>query len=138
MRGISMLSVVAFFLLFVLTIQTKAADQARLALNRTLPTLNFSGVTFGDAIEFLRDVSGANIHVDWRALEAAGIGKDAVVNVRLRSVSLRKVLTLLLNEAGGGTGLTVYAEEGVIEITTREIYDRKMFTRVYPIPDLIM
>ena len=138
MRRSSILSVVAFSLLLGLTIQTKAADQARLALNRSLPTLNFSGVTFGDAIEFLRDVSGANIHVDWRALEAAGIGKDAVVNVRLRSVSLRKVLTLLLNEAGGGTGLTFYAEEGVIEITTREISDRKMFTRVYPIQDLIM
>ena len=41
--------------------------------------MNFSGVAFADVIDFLRDVSGANIHVDWKILEAAGIGKDAPV-----------------------------------------------------------
>src|SRR5438128_9926561 len=121
MRRTRIAWIVASCLLLVLTHQSKAADPARLALNRTLPQLNFAGVAFGDAIDFLRDVSGANIHVDWRALEAAGVGKDAVVNIRLRSVSMRKVLTLLLNEAGGGSLLTFYADQGVIEVTTREL-----------------
>src|SRR5262245_52699377 len=106
MRRTRILSVVALGLLLFPAIQSKAVDPGRIALNRNLPTLNFSGVALGDAIDFLRDVSNANIHVDWRALEAAGVGKDTVVNMRLRSVSMRKALTLLLNEAGGGSLLT--------------------------------
>jgi len=141
MRGMSILR--GLFVLLILLLSgdraLKAADPtAHRALERTLPSLNFAGVALNDAIDFLRDVSGANIHVDWRALETAGVGKDTVVNVRLRSVSMRKVLSLLLNEAGGGSLLTYYASEGVIEITTREVADRQMFTRVYPIQDLIM
>jgi hypothetical protein len=141
MRRSTNLVVVLSCLLLSLSIRSFAADSvpARAALNRNLPELNFSGVAFSDAIDFLRDVSGTNIHVDWRALEVAGVGKDTVVNLRLRSVSMRKILTLLLNEAaGGGPLLTFYPSEGVIEITTREVADRQMFTRVYPIEDLIM
>jgi hypothetical protein len=92
----------------------------------------------GDAIEFLRDVSGANIHVNWKALEDVGVGKDAQVNVKLRSVPLRKVLDLVLEEAGGGTALTYYIDQGVIEVTTRELADKDLFTRIYPIQDLIV
>ena len=85
-----------------------------------LPATNLDNVSVNDAIDFLRDVSGANIHVNWRALEEVGVGKDAQVNVRLRSVNLRKVLDLVLEEAGGGTALTYYVDQGVIEVTTRE------------------
>ena len=138
MRRAKSLAVVALCLVLGLSMRSGGADRARLALNMNLPTLNFAGVAFGDVIDFLRDVSGANIHVDWKALETAGVGKDAVINVRLRSVTMRKCLSLVLNEAGGGTLLTFYTDSGVIEITTREVADKQMFTRVYPIQDLIM
>jgi len=141
MRGRPIVLVVLFVALMTYAVRSIASDSipARAALNRSLPDLNFSGVALGDAIDFLRDVSGTNIHVDWRALEAAGVGKDTVVNLRLRSVSMRKILTLLLNEAGGGGPLlTFYPSEGVLEITTREVADKQLFTRVYPIEDLIM
>src|SRR5438132_313815 len=123
MRRARSATIVALSLVLSIVLRSDArgVDAAKRALNTSLPTLNFAGVAFGDAIDFLRDVSGANIHVDWRALETAGVGKDAVVNMRLRSVSMRKVLSLLCNEAGGGTLLTFYTDDGVIEITTREI-----------------
>src|SRR3954469_5164799 len=112
---------------------------ANSALNRTLPEVKFQGSTLKDCVDFLRDVSGANIHVNWRALEAAGINADTPVNLRLREVSLRKILTTLLNESGGAAGtLTFYTSEGVIEITTFELADKEMITRVYPVDDLIM
>lgn len=111
----------------------------RRSLDMTLPEVKFQGASLADCFEFLRDISGANLHVNWRALEAAGISKDVQVNVRLRAVSLRKVLRTLLSEAaGGGVNLTFYAEDGVIEVTTAEIADQQMITKVYPIEDLIM
>jgi hypothetical protein len=117
---------------------TVRAASPRQALNMVLPELNFTGVTLADAIDFMRDVSGANMHVNWPALEAAGIGKDTTINLRLRNVSLRKVLQLTLREAGAGDLLSFYIDDGIIEITTKELADEEMFTRVYPVDDLIM
>ncbi len=131
---------IAFVCLVVLWLMQPAfaAPSAKHSLDMVLPATNLDNVSINDAIDFLRDVSGANIHVNWRALEGVGVGKDAQVNVRLRSVSLRKVLDLVLNEAGAGSALTYYVDQGVIEVTTREIADKDLFTKVYPIEDLIV
>jgi hypothetical protein len=115
-----------------------AAPSARGALNQKLPEVKFQGQTLRDCFDFIRDVSGANIHVNWRALEAAGVTPDTPVNVRLREVPLRKVLNVLLSESGAGGTLTYFTSEGVIEVTTSEIADADMITRVYPVEDLLM
>src|SRR3954469_13462740 len=75
-----------------------AAEATKAVLDKTLPAINFTNVRFEDAIEFLRDVTGANIYVNWRILQAAGINRDAQVNIKIRNVSVRKVLGLLLSE----------------------------------------
>jgi hypothetical protein len=115
-----------------------ANAQTRAQLDRVLPAVNFTNVTLKDAIDFLRDVSGSNIHVNWKALETAGITQDATINVKLRQVGLHKVLRLLLSEASGGSGLTFFIDDGVIEITTREIADNTMYTVIYPVQDLLV
>ncbi len=134
--------VVCCMLLLTLGARGAASGQgsvsARAALTRTLPDLRFDNITLAEAIDFLRDVSGANIHVNWRAIEDSGIGKDTTINVRLRSVPLQKILRLVLAEAGRGNALTYYVDENVLEITTRELADRELFTRVYPVDDLLM
>ena len=107
-------------------------------LSTQLPELKFQGVTFSDALDFLRDVSGANITVNWKALEAAGVTRDAQVNLHLNGVSLRKAMDLLLTEAAAGDTVTYVVDQGVIEVTTRELADKNMVTRVYPVEDLIM
>jgi hypothetical protein len=103
-----------------------------------MPEVKFQGQSLRDCMDFIRDVSGANIHVNWRAIEAAGVTPDTPVNVRLRDVPLRKVLNVLLSEAGAGANLTYYTSEGVIEVTTSEIADAEMITRVYPVEDLLI
>lgn len=114
------------------------AGPATRTLDRSLPEMKFTGVTFGEAIEFLRDVSGLNIHVNWKALEEQAVTPDSPINIRLRAVSMRKVLNLLLSEASGGDTLAWYVDQGVVEITTKELADKKMYTKVYPVDDLIM
>src|SRR6266850_210709 len=118
--------------------KSAANAQTRAQLDRVLPAVNFANVTLKDAIDFLRDVSGSNIHVNWKAIEAAGITPDTAINIKLRQVLLQKVLGLLLSEASGGAGLTFYIDDGVIEITTREIADNTMYTVVYPVQDLLV
>ena len=76
--------------------------------------------------------------MNWKALTEAGVTPDSTITLRLRQVSLRKALTLILSEAGAGTKLGFTVDEGVIEIATQELIDSKMYTKVYPIEDLIM
>src|SRR6266480_8105683 len=115
-----------------------ANAQTRAQLDRLVPNISFTNVTLKDAVEFLRDVSGSNMHVNWKAIEAAGVTQDTQINIKLRQVTLRKVLGLLLTEASGGVGLTFYIEDGVIEITTSELADNQMYTVVYPVQDLLV
>jgi uncharacterized membrane protein YgcG len=115
-----------------------AASVVRHQLDATLPEVKFDGVGLGDAIDFLRDVSGANIVVNWRALEGDGVSKDTTINVKLRAISLRRALSLVLGEAGGTGKIGYTVDENVIEITTQELIDSIMYTRVYPVDDLIM
>jgi hypothetical protein len=108
------------------------------ALDMVLPSVKLENVTIKDAMDYLRDVTGANIHVSWGALETAGIGKDTQVNIRLNSVSVRKVLDLLLKDAGAGTALAYYVDSGVLEVTTREIADKDLIVKLYPVEDLLL
>lgn len=123
----------------ILPAASKTASRARRSiLDQVLPDVRFTNVALKDALEFLRDVTGANIHVNWKAIEAAGVAQDTNVNMHLREVQFRKALGLLLSEAGAGTALTYYFDQNVLEITTRELADKEMFTRVYPVEDLVM
>ena len=111
---------------------------AKVALNKTIPAINFTNVTLRDAIDFLRDVSGVNVQVQWKAIEQAGVTADTTVNIKLRQVTLRKVLTLLLTEVAGGPTLAFYVDEGVVEVTTKELADGQMIMKIYPVQDLLI
>jgi general secretion pathway protein D len=117
-----------------------SADQATQAqLDRKLPELRFDAIGFADVVDFLRDITGANIFVNWRALEAAGIDRNAPVTARLRDVKFSKALSTILSDVGGGTvklGYTI--DEGVITISTEEDLSKNTLTRVYDIRDLII
>lgn len=115
-----------------------AGGVAKAALNRRLPDVKLLNVGLADAIDFVRDVSGANVVVNWRALADAGVTRDTPVNVRLNAVTLRKVLTTVLSEAGAGTALAFTLDDDVIEVTTQQIADARLYMKIYPIEDLIM
>jgi hypothetical protein len=117
--------------------QSNQIDPKR-ALNTRLPETKLSDVRLADALEFLQDASGANIHVNWRALETVNITRETQVTVRVQSLPLRKVLKYVLTEADGAGLITFYAEDGVIEITTREMADQRLITKVYPVEDLLL
>jgi len=122
----------------LLLIPTMVIAAPRKALDKNIPQLKLDGVTFSDSIDFLRDVSGMNVHVNWKALELVGVEKSAVVNLRLSSVSMRKALTLLIAEVAPDNTVTFYVDEGIVEVTTKEIADKAMITRVYNVQDLLL
>ena len=108
------------------------------ALQRKLPELRFSEVPLQDAIDHVREATSANIHVNWRALELLNVTRETTVSLNLRDVTARRALRALLDETGAGEFLTFYADEGVLEVTTKEIADNKLITKVYPVEDLVV
>ncbi len=108
-------------------------------LDRRLPEVRFDGIGFSDVIDFLRDVTSANIFVNWQALESSGIDRNAPVTARLRDVRFSKALDIILSAVGGSLvqlGYTI--DDGVITISTAEDLSQSTVTRVYDIRDLII
>lgn len=132
------LAALGLSVLVTATIPARAEGVVSQQLSTRLPELNFQGVTLADAIDFMRDVSGANITVNWKALEAAGVTRDAQINLHLNGITLHKAMEMVLTEASGGDTLSYVVDQGVIEITTRDLADHMMVTRVYPVEDLVM
>jgi hypothetical protein len=56
----------------------------------------------------------------------------------MRQITLQQVLRLILLEASGGSGLTFYVDGGVIEVTTTEVADNQLLTKVYNVQDLLI
>lgn len=115
-------------------------DQATLALlDKRLPEIRFEGVAFGDVVDALRDMTGANIFVEWRTLEQAGIDRTTPVTItRLTNVRFEKALNTILSEVGGGgTPLAFSIDEGVIRISTRDAISQQVTMVVYDVSDLI-
>ena len=106
-------------------------------LEKRLPEIRFSNTAFQDAIDFLRDVSGADISVNWAALEKAGIDRNAPVTTRLKDVKLSRALEHILHNVGGGK-IDFVAAKGVITVSTIEDLDRDKVTQVYDLRDLLV
>ena len=109
-------------------------------LDRKLPELRFNANSFSDVIDFLRDITGANIYVDWKSLEAASISRDAPVTTKLRDIKFSKALKLIFKNVEGeqeDQKLGYAIDEGVITITTQRELDKQAVTRRYDINDLL-
>jgi len=90
-------------------------------IEKKLPELRLEATALGDVIDFLRDVAGANIFVNWRALESVGIERATPVSIRVRDVTLSRALRLILDDVGGGNvKLDYIVDDGVITISTDE------------------
>lgn len=117
---------------------TTRARATQTILDKTLPEVEFDGVGLSDVIDFLSDVTSANVFVNWRALEAAGIKRDVPVEARLRTMKFGEALQVILDGAGGGKGKLAYEiENGVITISTAENLGLNTHTRVYDVRDVL-
>jgi len=78
-------------------------------------TFDFTDSTLGDVVDFLRDFTGVNIVLDTPALKAAGVTGDTTVNMKLKDVTLKAALRLMLDQIG----VTYVVRDESIVITSR-------------------
>ncbi|MEL7239098.1 MAG: hypothetical protein AAGK78_09560, partial [Planctomycetota bacterium] len=77
-----------------LALTTPAAVQAdlspRAALNQSLPAITLEATPLDEAINFLQNLTGVTLYVDWGELELAGIDRDTEVTLQLQNISFRR------------------------------------------------
>ena len=96
-----------------------STDPLMVHLNRPLPGVRFTGAALVDVFDFLRDVSGWRIEVDWPAIEAAGVDRNTKVTLAADGVRFGEALALLLEFHG-----LAFATRGpAVFVTTRAALD---------------
>ena len=125
--------------------ETEMDRVVRKQLDTRVTKLDFEDMELSQVFQFLRDVSGANIHVKWRALALESIEPATTVNVHLSNVTFRKALETILQDVAtggepgvGATGLGYVIDEGVITISTKSDLGKQTVVRVYDIRDMIV
>lgn len=111
---------------------------SRRALGQNIRELNVDGQSLSKVVSYLRDISGANIVVNWKVLEDAGVSRDTPISLQVRELPLHKMLQLVLDQASPETQLVFNVDSNVIQITTQDDADKQMITRVYIVDDLVM
>jgi hypothetical protein len=123
--------VIAIFMSHLSLGQVPATAPLDGGLEKRLPEVRLENIPLADAIDELREISGSNVFVNWRALEGVGIDKTTPVSARLRDVTLARALRMILLDVGGGNvKLDFINDDGVIAISTEE--DLKGFREAQP------
>jgi len=122
-----------------------AADAAlrKRLITRKIDRLSFADIDFKDVITFLQEYSDLSVHVNWRALTAAGIEQTTKVSVNVRKVTVKQALDLVLRDVSGAAAgvdaeLRYMSDGGVLTISTKSDLARYSVRRAYDIRDLLM
>ncbi|MBS0207541.1 MAG: hypothetical protein JSS27_01170 [Planctomycetes bacterium] len=113
-----------------------AAAYAKLQTKLNEPTeAEFIESPLSDIVDFFRSKHRLAIHLDRRALEAAGVASDSPLTLNLKDMTLRSALRLALRPLN----LSYLICDEVVLITTRdEAYSAGMLqTYVFAVPDFV-
>ncbi|HVS71216.1 MAG TPA: hypothetical protein VHQ47_08175 [Phycisphaerae bacterium] len=120
--------------------QESAADRAvRDKLDQQINEISADQQGFEKVISYLQTTTGTNIIVNWKALEGAGIDRNAAVSIDLKKVPFKKALNEILNQVGGSTAVLAYTiSDGVLTISTKDDLTSAKYQeiRVYDIRDM--
>ncbi|MEM9415615.1 MAG: hypothetical protein AAGA29_09090 [Planctomycetota bacterium] len=121
--------------------ETEANRTAQLAMRRVV-TVNFDSAGLGSVIDYIRDTTGANITVNWPALEIPGIDQDTLISISLARVPAEQLLKLVLEQASANAfeddkaGYSII--EGIVQISTLAELKTSTEVRLYDIRDLLV
>jgi hypothetical protein len=112
-------------------------DEARAKLGRRLERVDVEGMRLDKFLAYVGEVTGVNLFVNWRALEAAGVNVDTPLTMDLRDVPASVALEHALRSAGDPVRLAYQIDEGIVEVSTEDELGKHSVTRIYDVRDLI-
>jgi len=107
-------------------------------LNERVPEVEFDSVSLESVMDWVAEITGANVVVRWQVLEDAGIERDRPITIKARNLRLSQVLWLVMNEAAGSDLKLAYRARGsLLVLSTDEDLGREMVLKVYDVGDLL-
>lgn len=103
--------------------------------------VNFANNELGNVLDYIAEVAGINMDVDWKTLEDNFIDRHTTVNMKLNDkVSLKVVLDRVLRQVGNDedTRPQYAISDGILTISTKEKLQANPVTHVYDIRDLLI
>jgi type II secretory pathway component GspD/PulD (secretin) len=111
---------------------TAGEDAIRRAL-ATPASMEFVEQPLSDVVSFLKDQHEIEIQLDLKALEDAGVATDTPITRKLKGITLRSALRLMLV----AHNLTYVIKDEVLLITTQAAAEEMFETRLYEVSDLV-
>lgn len=109
--------------------------EERIRKSLDMPTdVDFIETSLKDAIEALKQQHNINIVIEDQKLQDEGVATDTAITLQLSGVTFRSVLKLMLEPLQ----LTYIIDDEVMKITTSVAASEKLYTRVYPVGDLVI
>lgn len=107
------------------------------AMRTRLPAVSIEGIAMRDAFDWLQEMSGVKIIINWRSLEALGVNPQQPVSISGAGLTTEQVLKLLLLEIGPDIDMIIEETPWYVRVMTREEANSKAVVRVYGIGDLL-
>jgi hypothetical protein len=101
----------------------------------SMTEMDFADSPLGDIVDYLKEVHKIEIQLDKRILEDVNVSRETPVTINVKGVCLRSALRLMLRNVQ--PSLTYMIKDEVLLITTPEVYDEELITKVYPVGDLV-
>lgn len=103
---------------------------------KTSTRVDFEETPLDEVAQYIAEYHDIDVVLDQRALDELGIGSDTPVTLRVRGISLRSALRLMLDSID--PAMTYGVNDEVLKITTREEAEEDLTTRNYPVADLVL
>ena len=118
--------------------ETAADRRVAQVLAETAIPVDFGGNSFDAVVGFLKNVTGLNIYVDWKALEFIGVDREDEVDLHLAEVSVATALDRVLDQLGDELQRPQYTiQDGILTISSEDQLRKRTVTVVYDIRDLL-
>lgn len=111
------------------------------ALRTIIKDATFKDMTFEEFTEWLSRQTEANIVVKWKVIEEAEIDVNKLINLKLREVTIRKIIELVFEQVTGelkNVELAAKADDNTLIISTKRDLYKELVTRTYDIQDLLI
>ncbi len=128
------------------TSQSKRArrtlDLVRL-LDTRVRVVEFDSLPLVDVLAWFKQQGLTHVIVRWKAIERDGaIDRHTPITLSLQGATLGEVLDLVLEQASDNAvldqqRLTYHIFNGLLKLSTREDFDRQLYTRAYVVEDLL-
>ena len=97
--------------------------------------LDFNEAPLQDVIDYLKTAKEIEIQIDKRVLEDVNVTSDTPVTINVKGIRLESALRLMLRNMQ--PELTYMIKNEVLLITTPDIANEELVTKLYPVGDLV-